>query len=197
MDHRNHFVGESLIHLDALQCDDEEMAFQTDGNPLAFAELYRRHVSHVYRYLFVRVGNVPDAEDLTSQTFLAAFESISGYRGEGKYAAWLLGIARRKAADHFRHWQTVLPLEWGTRMADPNPSLEESVVERSRREQLINAIRGLTPDRAEALSLRVFGGLSAADVGYVMGKSEGAVKMLVSRALQDLRRRLIHEGRER
>ncbi|MEM9922954.1 MAG: sigma factor [Cyanobacteria bacterium P01_D01_bin.50] len=71
--------------------------------------MYRRHVTNVYRYLFSRVENVDDAQDLTTQTFLAAKESIANYQRRGSLAAWLMGIARHKATDSFRrrHFQVI------------------------------------------------------------------------------------------
>lgn len=170
--------------------DDEALAREATENPAAFAELYRRHVNRVYRYLSVRVGDVHDAQDLTAQTFLAALEGIAGYRGQGNCAAWLLGIARRKAADHFRRDRTTLPLDAAAHVPDPNPLPDAVVEQRLRLERVARALRSLSPDRAEALALRVFGGLNAAEVGRVMGKSEAAVRMLVHRAVRDLRERL-------
>jgi RNA polymerase sigma-70 factor (ECF subfamily) len=170
--------------------NDEALAREARENPAAFAGLYRRHVNRVYRYLLVRVGDVHDAQDLTAQTFLAALEGIAGYRGQGGFAAWLLGIARRKAADHFRRGRTTLPLEAAAHVPDPNPLPDAVAEQRLRLERMTRALRGLSPDRAEALSLRVFGGLNAAEVGRVMGRSEAAVRMLVHRAVRDLRERL-------
>ena len=170
--------------------DDEALAREARENPAAFAALYRRHLNRVYRYLLIRVGDVHDAQDLTAQTFLAALEGIAGYRGRGEFVAWLLGIARRKAADHFRQGRTTLPLEAAAHVPDPNPLPDAVVEQRSRLERVTRALRSLSPDRAEALSLRVFGGLNAAEVGRAMGKSEAAVRMLVHRAMRDLRERL-------
>ena len=170
--------------------DDEALAREATENPAAFAGLYRRHVNRVYRYLLIRVGDVYDAQDLTAETFLAALEGIGGYRGQGDFAAWLLSIARRKAADYFRRGRTTLPLEAAAHVSDSNPLPDAVVEQRLRLEWVARALRGLSPDRAEALSLRVFGGLNAAEVGRVMGKSEAAVRMLVYRAMRDLRERL-------
>ncbi len=183
-------VLEDKPDLAALTGDDEALAREVGENPAAFAALYRRHVNRVYRYLLVRVGDVHDAQDLTAQTFLAALEGIAGYRGQGDFAAWLLGIARRKAADHFRRGRTTLPIEAAAHVPDPNPLPDAVVEQRLRLERVTRALRGLSLDRAEALSLRVFGGLNVAEVGRVMGKSEAAVRMLVHRAMRDLRERL-------
>ena len=82
--------------------DEVHLARQAIGSAEAFAELYRRHVTRVYRYHMAHTGNVKDAEDLTSQTFMAALEGIRSYRGEAPFAAWLMGIASRKRALFFR-----------------------------------------------------------------------------------------------
>src|SRR5215212_1912806 len=76
--------------------DDAGLAQQSCTDPQAFAELYRRHVRSIYRYHLAHMGNVKDAEDLTSQTFMAALEGIRSFRGTGPYITWLIGIASRK-----------------------------------------------------------------------------------------------------
>ena len=84
---------------------------RTDGD--AFAELYCRHVPRVYRYHMVHTGNIKDAEDLTSQTFIAAMEGIRSFRGDGSFAAWIMGIAVRKKALFFRRRKPEVPLDSG------------------------------------------------------------------------------------
>ena len=170
----------------------EEDALVRDAahNPDAFAELYRRHVDRVYRFLLFRVGNVHEAQDLTSQTFLAALEGISRYQRQGTFAAWLIGIAQNKAHDYFRRSKEVYPLEKVSDVVNPDPSLDEHVDEVMQVEEIMAMLSELSPERAEALMLRIFGELSAAEVGQTIGKSEAAAKMLVHRALRDLRSRL-------
>ena len=82
--------------------DDARLAQQARTDPQAFAELYRRHVRSIYRYHLAHTGNVKDAEDLTSQTFMAALEGIRSFRGTGPYITWLIGIASRKRLLFFR-----------------------------------------------------------------------------------------------
>ena len=83
-----------------------------------------------------------------------------------------------------------MPLEAAAHVPDPNPLPDAVVEQRLRLERVTRALRSLSPDRVEALSLRVFGGLNAAEVGRVMDRSEAAVRMLVHRAMRDLRERL-------
>ena len=166
------------------------------GNPDIFAILYRRHVTNVYRYLLVRIGKVQDAEDLTTQTFEAALQYIASYKGIGKFRSWLLGIARRKAADHFRQQRTTLPLEYAKHVVNPDAPLEEYIDQQLRLELVAGMLHILTPERSEALALRLFGGLAITDVADVMGKSEAATKMLVHRAMADLQQKLVEIQKE-
>ena len=177
---------------------DEELAQVAGNNHNVFAMLYRRHVTTVYRYLLAKVGTVQDAEDLTTQTFEAVLQHIASYQGIGKFRAWLLGIARRKAADHFRRQRAkaTLPLEFAKYISNPDNPLEEHIDQQLRLELVAGMLHNLTPERAEALALRLFGRLTIAEVAQVMGKSETAVKMLVHRAMGDLQQRLINIQKE-
>ena len=170
--------------------DDETLARQARRDPQAFAELYRRHVQRIYRFHLMRTGSVDDAQDLTSQTFLAALESIERYRGQGSPCGWLLGIAGHKLADHYRRRRGDAPLDTASAVHDPDPSPEDVATTRLQLAQVHQALLALTPDQAQALTLRVFGEMSAAEVGRIMGKSETAVRMLIHRGLRQLRERL-------
>ena len=167
---------------------DESVALCCVQQPQAFAELYRRYEMRVYRFLLVRVGNAHDAQDLTSQTFVAAFEGIRSYAGKGVFAAWLFGIARRKLADHFRHYERALPLDDAANQPHPGQSLDQMTHERLQINQITQALRHIAPDRAEALSLRIFGELGSAEIAVLMNKSDAAVRMLVHRAIEDIRK---------
>jgi RNA polymerase sigma-70 factor, ECF subfamily len=171
--------------------DDARLAHQARADPEAFAELYRRHVRSVYRYHLAHTGNVKDAEDLTSQTFIAALEGIRSLRGTGSYIAWLLGIASRKRALFFRRsrGRHDVPLEAALHLPTPGLPTDRAAALHLQTEELLQALRSLSRDRAEALILCFFSGLNFLEAGLVLGKSEAAVKMLISRGLQDLRTR--------
>lgn len=174
------------IHSELSVKPDEILAEEAGSNPSAFAEIYRRHVTNVYRYLFSRVENVDDAQDLTTQTFLAAKESIANYQRRGSFAAWLMGIARHKATDSFRKRKSPLPLTLVEQISSPESSVEEKIDRQFRLEIIARSLKNLTPERAEAISLRIFAGLSTVEVAQVMNKTEASVKMLVHRAVKDL-----------
>jgi len=171
--------------------DEAHLARQATSNVEAFAELYRRNVTRVYRYHVAHVGNTKDAEDLTSQTFMAALEGIHSFRGTASFAAWIMGIASRKRLMFFRRsgGRPEIPLETALHYPSPNLPTEKAANLRLQLESVSHALRQISTDRAEALILTYFGGLSHAEAGRVLHKSEAAVKMLISRGLQDLRER--------
>jgi RNA polymerase sigma-70 factor (ECF subfamily) len=169
--------------------DDLNLARQAYADAEAFAELYRRHVTRVYRYHMAHTANVKDAEDLTSQTFMAALEGIRSYRGSGSFAAWIMGIAARKRAQFFRGSRPVIPLEAALHVPTPDLPTDKAATQRLQMDYVYHALRQLSPERSEALILYYFGGLNAAEAGRVLGKSEAAVKMLLLRGLRDLRER--------
>ncbi len=166
---------------------DETLARTARRDPTAFVELYRRHVQRVYAYHLARTGSVSDAQDLTSLTFVAALEGIATFRGEGSFAAWLMSIAHYKLVGHYRQRRPQVPLEAAAGLPHPDPAPEEEAEQRERFERVSRALNEISPERCEALVLRLFGGLSAAETARVLGKSQAAVKMLVHRGLGDLR----------
>src|ERR1035437_6717703 len=92
--------------------DDPALIEQARRDPEAFAALYRRYLTPVYRYLYSRLGSVHDAEDITTQVFIDALEGLSAnhYRAGGCFSAWLFTIARHRLVDFYRQRPTV-PLD--------------------------------------------------------------------------------------
>jgi RNA polymerase sigma-70 factor (ECF subfamily) len=171
--------------------DENDLARQALHDVEAFAELYRRNIARVYRYHMAHTGNTKDAEDLTSQTFIAALEGLRSFRGSGSFAAWILGIASRKRLMFFRRSgnKSEIPLDAAYHYPSLGISTDKAAAHQLRLEAISRALKQISPDRAEALILTYFGGLSHAEAGRVLNKSEAALKMLVSRGLQDLRER--------
>ena len=169
--------------------DDLQLAQQALADANAFAELYHRHLTRVYRYHMAHVGNVKDAEDLTSQTFMAALEGIRSFRGSGSFAAWIMGIAARKKAMFFRGIRPEVPIEAAHQIPSPNLGTDQLANQRLRLDSITHALQQISPERADAITLCFFSELTYVEAGRVLKKSETATKMLVSRGLQDLRER--------
>jgi RNA polymerase sigma-70 factor (ECF subfamily) len=178
------------------QAGDEALARLAARDTDAFTELYRRYAQRVYRYLLARTGDVDDAQELTAETFLAAAQGIARFRGQSLFSTWLLGIARHKATDHFRRRRVTVPLDEASELPEPETGRDEALIREMQLEQLRRALPGLSAERAEAISLHVFAKLSVAEVAQVMQKNEPAVRMLIHRAVRDLRERLAAYGAE-
>jgi RNA polymerase sigma-70 factor (ECF subfamily) len=156
----------------------------------AFTALYQQVADRVTRYIAVRVGSRQVAEDLAAQTFLEVLEAMRRGRGGRNLHAWVFGVARHTVADHYRHRRQTVSLEAARNVAAAGPALAEVADRQLKLERVASALQALAPDRAEALALRIFGGLSTVEAAQTMGKSPQAVKMLVYRGVQDLQERL-------
>jgi RNA polymerase sigma-70 factor, ECF subfamily len=163
------------------------LAAQRD--PAAFAALYRRYLEPVYGYCFYLLGDHHDAEDATERTFLAALSAIGGYRDRGAtFRSWLFRIAHNQLANALRarSRQRSAPLDALPEPAAPfgDPAGMAGLAEDARR--LRAAVAGLSDDRRQVIVLRFVDGLSAREIGDVLGRSEGAVRVLQHRALREL-----------
>jgi RNA polymerase sigma-70 factor, ECF subfamily len=156
------------------------------GDPAAFGRLYNHFVQPIYRYLYSRVGTVHDAEDLTSQTFMAAYESLPRYRERGFFSAWLFRIARSRLVDHFRGHSHEVGLAAAEKLRAVHDALGQVIQdEEMKRLQLL--ICELTDEEQDLLRLRYVADLSFAEMAGVLGKREDAVKKSVYRLLARLK----------
>lgn len=159
-------------------------------DPSAYGELYERYVKKIYSYIYYRTGNEHDAEDLTARVFFRAMENIDRYTARGlPFSAWLYRIAHNLVANWHRDRsrQKVSPLHDAavySLWAEAPESLAES---REEREWLLGAIQRLPGDRQQLLLLKFIERMSNAEIGLVLGRSEGAVKSLYHRTLVSLR----------
>lgn len=168
------------------------------GDAEAFGELYDHYVGAVYRYVYYRVGSHTLAEDLTSETFLRALRAIGGFRWQGRdIGAWFTTIARNLITDHVKSSRFRLEVSTADLLdADrADGGLEDAVLLRLDAARLLDAVRQLTSEQQECVTLRFLQGLSVAETADVMGRREGAVKQLQLRAVRTLAR-LLADGTE-
>lgn len=155
-----------------------------NGDSDAFAELYHRYLTPIYRYIYRRVGaDVAIAEDLTSQVFLEALNSLAGYSERGKFVAWLFTITRRRLVDVYRQPEMASIESISETLLGVSDGLEKHE-EISRLKQLLAA---LDEEKRELLILRFSAELSFADMAALLRRSEAAVKMSFYRVLDGLR----------
>lgn len=155
----------------------------------AFGQLYELYVDRIYNYVYYRTGSSQEAEDLTSRVFFRALRHISRYEDRGApFSAWLYRIARNMLANWYRDndKRKMIPLDNISRKhLSENPELD---TERDQeREALLSAIRRLPAARQELLILKFVEQMPNAEIGQIMGRSEGAIKSLYHRTLLSLR----------
>lgn len=155
---------------------------EAQRRPAAFAALYARYVGPVHRYIYSRVGNRADAEDLTAEVFTEALRNLPGYRERGLFPAWLFTIVRRKVAGHYRV-HPVQPLDTAADAASPQPDPLAQALAHEALTELAQRLARLDEDARELLRLRYAAGLTYREIGEVLGKREAAVKMAVHRLL--------------
>ena len=162
----------------------------------AFAELYDRYLERVYRYMYFRTANRIDAEDLTEQVFLQAWAAIERFRWQGKpFQAWLYTVAHNVVVDWRRRAAPSQSLDDGEHPIDlESTSATQAMAQWIDADLLANAIKRLTPDQQQVITLKFLDGFDTATVAQLMDKREGTVRALQLRALQSLRRELQQHG---
>ena len=165
--------------------DDPALIEQARRDPEAFAALYRRYLTPVYRYLYSRLGSVHDAEDITTQVFIDALEGLSAnlYRAGGCFSAWLFTIARRRLVDFYRQHPTT-PLG---EIQSAEPGLLAALEKSDDLKRLTYLLAQLDEEKQELLRLRFSAGLGFSEIALLENRSEAAVKMALYRTLDWLR----------
>ncbi|HNT22732.1 MAG TPA: sigma-70 family RNA polymerase sigma factor [Anaerolineales bacterium] len=161
------------------------------GDNEAFGALYERYVGRIYNYVYYRTGNQHDAEDLTARVFYRAMRHIHQYEDRGlPISAWLYRIAHNLVANWHRDRsrRVEIPLDDGlTFPIGLAEHPEATLVHSEERERLLQIIRGLSAERQQLLILKFVEHMSNAEIGQIMGRTEGAVKSLYHRTLLALR----------
>jgi RNA polymerase sigma-70 factor, ECF subfamily len=154
------------------------------GDADAFGRLYQLHLDRIYRYVYYRVGLTSEAEDLTEHVFLKAWEAIGRYESRGlPFAAWLYRMAHNAVIDHYRARRPTTRIDETLDLEDERQNPVASAEALFDREELKVVIKRLNPDQQTVILLRFTEGLSHAEVGRILGKSEGAVRVIQHRAL--------------
>lgn len=159
------------------------------GEEAPFGQLYDHYIAPIYRFILVKVNNKAEAEDLTHDVFLSAWQNLKSYKFQGfPFSSWLYQIARNKVIDHYR-------------TKKPNTSLENldedvlkivGVVENRLDvaldlERVKQAIAQLTPEQQDVVMLKFVEDLSNEEIADALGKTEGAIRLLQHRAIGNLK----------
>lgn len=157
----------------------------------AFSELYRSHLRDVFSYAYYRVGNHHDAEDLTEQTFLQAYRHFERARQESDgrpLRPWLIRIAHNLAANHYRDRarRPQTPID-DTHVITAQHTTEDLVAGREELGAILHGIEELSAERRDALVMRFALGMDNREIARALGKTDGATKVLLHRAVKQLK----------
>ncbi|HEX2194502.1 MAG TPA: RNA polymerase sigma factor [Candidatus Limnocylindria bacterium] len=172
---------------------DAEAVRAAQADRAAFGTLYRRYLDRIYGYAFYQLGDHHDAEDATERTFLAALAGLGSFHDEGAgFRAWLFRIAHNTVANahRSRSRRRTAPMPEGFERPAPDADPAGLVTRAEELRRVLAALDTLPADRRQVVLLRFVDGLSSAEVGQVLGRSPGAVRVLLHRALRDLASRL-------
>jgi RNA polymerase sigma-70 factor (ECF subfamily) len=175
--------------------DDQSLARRARNDREAFGILYERHVTAIYRYVYYRVGNIEDAEDLTARVFARALKHVHNYNDRGvPFTAWLYRIAHNVVAnfhrDNNRHPSVPLDeveLHSSQHDASQHDDADQRIDSEREQQRLIRAILSLPEERQHLIVLKFVQQLQNAEIGQIMNRSEGAIKSLYHRTLLQLR----------
>lgn len=189
-------VDRRLVHLDR----DRPLVEAALRDPARFDALYRKYLAQVYSYAYYELGDHHDAEDATERTFLLALGALARFEerarpadGEGAstFRVWLFQIARNVVANvrRGRRRHPEAPLEVAAVVADPL-DVERGAAHREEAAAAWAAVGRLPDDRRRALVLRFVEEMSTAEIAGILGRSEGAVRVLIHRGLRAVARDL-------
>ena len=172
------------------ELDEGQLVALAKEDRAAFGELYQRYLPKIYSYVYYRTGNVHDAEDLTAKVFFRALSHISNYVERGvPFQAWLYRIAHNLVANWHRDQgrRKIIALDEYVAHSLTSDAPDRLAEEQEERNQLLEAVRRLPEDRQQLLLLKFVEQMSNAEIGVIMGRTEGAIKSLYHRTLLALR----------
>ena len=170
--------------------EEEVLVSASQGDRDAFGLLYERYIDRIFNYVYYRTGNTHDAEDLTARVFQRAMNHIQNYTDRGvPFSAWLYRIAHNLVANWHRDRgrRQEIPLNELPVLPSREDRPETTLVRSQEQDSLLRLIRQLPPERQTLLILKFVENMSNAEIGQIMGRSEGAVKSLYHRTLLALR----------
>ena len=160
------------------------------GESSAFGPLYDHYQPMIYRFVYVKVGRREDAEDITHQVFLSAWQNIQSYRHRGHpFGSWLYQIARNQVVDHYRAKKNDTSLEKMNPEYFVAPATAQfDLATKLEIEKVRVAIGRLKPDYQDVVILRFIEDLPLKEAAEAMEKTEGAVKLMQHRAVKELQK---------
>lgn len=162
------------------------------GNFEAFGELYSIYLERIYRYIFYQVNDKMTAEDITEEVFIKAWKAIGSCKGKEKtFLSWLYRIAHNHLIDTLRYMKKFTSIEKDNLVEIIGP--EQEIEAKTEYQELLETITCLPKNQKQVIILKFIEGLDNREIGKIMGKSEGAIRVSQMRALATLREKLGNE----
>lgn len=172
------------------ELDDKELVQLAKDDKEAFGEIYERYMPKIYNYIYYRTSNQHDAEDLTARVFFRAMSHIGNYVDKGvPFQAWLYRIAHNLVANWHRDQgrRKIIALDDYVAHSLKSEAPDHLAEEQEEQERLMQAIYQLPEDRQQLILHKFIDQMSNAEIGEIMGRTEGAIKSLYHRTLLSLR----------
>lgn len=160
------------------------------GENEAFAKLYDFYIEKIYRFIYIKTSNKSDAEDLTQQVFLSAWQSIKSFRYEGHpFSSWLYKIARNLVIDYYRKKkpQEIEFSELLFELEEVKVNFEKDFDKNLLIEKVKSVLKRLPVEQQDVIILKFIDNLSNKEIAKILNKSEGAIRVLQHRALKQLK----------
>ena len=168
--------------------DDALLVLRSRSDPEAFGLLYDRYCDRIYGYVYRRLRDRESAEDVTAEIFIKALKAIDTYRPEvAPFAAWLYRIAGNAVIDQVRARRVMVSIDAVADAADTGSAVDERALDRVEIDRVWAAVDRLPPAQRAAVTLRFGRDLPIAAIAAQLGRTEGAVKLLLNRGLTALR----------
>lgn len=152
-----------------------------------FGEIYDAYIGKIYSFIYFKIQHRETAEDLTSKTFIKAFENLESFNSKkGSFATWLYSIARNNVIDFYRTKKNESDINdiWDLPSSD---DVERDAEARQKLEKIEKYLKQLKSDQRELIILRIWNDFSYKEISEITGKSEASCKMMFSRSIRDLR----------
>ena len=173
--------------------ENDYLCAAAQGDKKSFGILYSHYLEEIYRFVFIKIGNELTAEDITEETFIRIWESLPRYyKNNGKVKnlrALLYRVANNLVIDHYRKRRPLENIEENN--PGPPPLAEKLAIDHEQSKQLVKYIRKLKPDYQQVILLRLVNNLSHKEVASIMNISEGNSRVLLFRAVKELKKMLL------
>jgi RNA polymerase sigma-70 factor (ECF subfamily) len=162
------------------------------GEASAFGQLYDTHMPRIFRFIMLKVGRKETAEDLAHEVFLSAWQNIANYEFRGfPFSSWLYRIANNAVIDYYRTWKSTQALETiPEEFFSETPELDNEIDKSIDLKVVRHALAKLENDQQNVLIMKFVDDLSNKEIADIIGKSEGAVRVIQHRALKQLKKHI-------